>query len=718
LKVTFIIPAHNAAETLAETLQSVQAQTRPDWEAVVVDDGSTDGTAAVAARFAREDARIRLVRRSQGGEGAARNTGIAAARHDWVAFLDADDWVLPHYLERLTAALGGDPGLAAVHCGWTRVTPGGLSGPEQFCPPEDDLFPHFARYNALAVHACLVRRSLAEAIDGFDASLRTCPDWDFWQRLSRTRARFGAVREVLARYRMRPTSSGTRALQVLVDGLRVITRGHAPDPGVANPHPAHAGGMPRQELAGARLNFLCWPAGIALGQGADPRPFLAHVGEEHDPDLDPAGIASMLFFGVLLAECRLPGEWDQVWPNVEGRLQEFLLALEEHALAPGLARRARLLLERRILDHSLRPRPLTIGATHAIDLELTRPPADVRLPAGTERLLCSVTRAGAPVGVLELPVLGEVVAADGIARAVAEEYPESSPVQPPAPTAAPPEPQGGRRLRNGLKRAAKHLLPYAARHWLRTHWRATVPVTTERLPILMYHRVAPTGCAKAARYRVTPEGFAEQMRCLYDTGYRTASLREWQAAAAARRPLPSRAVVLTFDDGYHDFLLHAWPVLRRFGFSAVVFLVSEHIGGCNGWDWRYGYGEDVPLLGWPDIRRLQRKGIEFGSHTLTHPRLTALSPREILHEGLQSRVILEKGLGRPVTAFAYPHGAQDRTVQRLIAACGYTFGLTCWHGLAGPGDRLIALPRLEITGFEALPEFRAKIGLAAPAHAA
>src|ERR687891_679287 len=100
MNVSVIIPAYDAAETIAETLESVLAQTSRNWEAVVVDDGSHDDTARIVENFTRREKRIRLIRQPNGGEAAARNSGIAAAKHDWLLFLDADDWIAPGYLER------------------------------------------------------------------------------------------------------------------------------------------------------------------------------------------------------------------------------------------------------------------------------------------------------------------------------------------------------------------------------------------------------------------------------------------------------------------------------------------------------------------------------------------------------------------------------------------------------------------------------------------
>jgi glycosyltransferase involved in cell wall biosynthesis len=223
------MPAHNAAATIAESIESVTGQTSPHWELIVVDDGSTDATAAIVDRFAAEDPRIRRVHEpSQGGVSHARNQGTFSARFEWILYLDADDWLVSTYLEKMTAALAQNPQADAVYCGWVRVTPDGRLVNEQYHSHSEDLFQPLTWYCVFSVHACVVRRSLIETVGGWDPSLRTCEDWDLWLRIARTGARFVALHEFLAVYRMRPGSASLKGLRYLKDGVRVIHRAHAP----------------------------------------------------------------------------------------------------------------------------------------------------------------------------------------------------------------------------------------------------------------------------------------------------------------------------------------------------------------------------------------------------------------------------------------------------------------------------------------------------------
>jgi peptidoglycan/xylan/chitin deacetylase (PgdA/CDA1 family) len=245
----------------------------------------------------------------------------------------------------------------------------------------------------------------------------------------------------------------------------------------------------------------------------------------------------------------------------------------------------------------------------------------------------------------------------------------------------------------------------------RFHWHGGTPavdgvarkIVTERLPILMYHRVTSEGAAETARYRVSPGAFEEQLRYLHDSGYRSATLSEWRGSMQARRPLPGRRILLTFDDGYRDFYTEAWPLLERYGFSAIVFLVTGDVGRANRWD--ATYGDDVPLLTWDEVRRLRDAGVELGSHTATHAHLTALSNADVAREAASSRAVLERELGTTIEAFAYPYGDTDPVVQHLVGACGYVYGLTCRAGPSRYEDSLLALPRIEVEGTDDFADF-------------
>ncbi len=352
VNVSIIIPAYNAGETIADALESALAQTYPHWEAIVVDDGSRDETPAIAMKFAEKDTRIRVVSQPNGGEAAARNKGVTLANFDWLLFLDADDLILPSHLERLTSEIVSNPELDAAHCGSARVTLDGSLIIEKYLPPEGDMFTTLARRAAFPIHACIVRRSLVEAVGNFDTSLRTSPDWDLWQRIARTGARFGAVREVLALYRMRPNSASLDAYQLFKDGLRILKQGRAPDPRVENPHPDHANGLTNEKIQTQEFYLLSWCAGLLLGRGDDAKPLLELVKEDNYPELYPDAVAQCIFESAILPACRPLHTWEELWFGIQKHVDEFLIALEGRSMAPDLACRASANLKQMILRHS------------------------------------------------------------------------------------------------------------------------------------------------------------------------------------------------------------------------------------------------------------------------------------------------------------------------------------------------------------------------------
>lgn len=358
MNVSVVVPAFNAEATLSDTLESLLAQTHPHWEAVVVDDGSADGTARVARTYAARDPRIRLIQQANGGEAAARNAGLAHARHEWLHFLDADDWIAPEFLERMLGALEADPALDAVHCLYARVAINGIRVVYPYEPPAGDLFAAWARRSVFPVHACVVRRSLVVAVGPFDTSLRKSADWDLWQRVARTGARFGAVREILAYYRMQPHSASLDAPQMLADSLTVLRRGHAPDPRVPTPHPDHAAGLPPDGVRTEAYYLLSWHASIRLGQDWEAVSLFDALDVPPFPELHAEAVAECLYDAAPLALCKGHDAWEELCPRILPRVTEFLEALEARAEAPGLAGGARSGLIRRVLRSSPGWRPL------------------------------------------------------------------------------------------------------------------------------------------------------------------------------------------------------------------------------------------------------------------------------------------------------------------------------------------------------------------------
>jgi peptidoglycan/xylan/chitin deacetylase (PgdA/CDA1 family) len=233
----------------------------------------------------------------------------------------------------------------------------------------------------------------------------------------------------------------------------------------------------------------------------------------------------------------------------------------------------------------------------------------------------------------------------------------------------------------------------------------------ERLPILAYHRVAPSPDGASGRFQVDPERFERHLAFLRERGFRSVTLEDWQAAARGRLVLRGRPLVITFDDGYADFADIAAPLLRRYGFEAYVFVVTSLVGGTSCWDRHLGL--EAPLLGWREMRALERDGVRFGSHTARHLPLAALEPEQIEREIRESRIALATRLERPSPSLAYPYGDVDDVVRFMARRIGVRFGLTTRCEPASRYHDALDLPRLEVFTWDDPADLAARIGLPA-----
>jgi glycosyltransferase involved in cell wall biosynthesis len=207
VSVSLVIATFNHGRLLPEALDSAIGQTLEGVEIVVVDDGSTDDTPAVLARYGD---RIRVVHQSNRGLAAARNTGLAAARGAYVSFLDADDVLMPTKLAEQIAVLEQAPAVGWTYCDVlieATATGTAMRASERFGYAgrrlEGWLFPELIHGNFIPAIAPLVRRTALDAAGGFDERLAALEDWDLWLRLSLiAEARYSPA--VLVRYRVHP----------------------------------------------------------------------------------------------------------------------------------------------------------------------------------------------------------------------------------------------------------------------------------------------------------------------------------------------------------------------------------------------------------------------------------------------------------------------------------------------------------------------------------
>jgi peptidoglycan/xylan/chitin deacetylase (PgdA/CDA1 family) len=232
-----------------------------------------------------------------------------------------------------------------------------------------------------------------------------------------------------------------------------------------------------------------------------------------------------------------------------------------------------------------------------------------------------------------------------------------------------------------------------------------------RVPILMYHSISDNSFGKSHPYyqiNTSPQMFARQMNWLSDAGYRTLSLGELRAAFE-KGVSPSKAVVITFDDGYRDFYTEAFPNLRKYGFTATIFLATGRIGESP------AHVEGVDYMTWPEVREMYRQGIEFGSHTVTHPELKSLYTEQVEQELARSKKTIEDQIGAGVQSFSYPYAFPEtnkefsRQLREILVKCGYDNGVTTVLGTASRGCDRYFLPRLPVNNWDDARFFRAKL---------
>ena len=220
-RITVVIPAYNAADFIAETVESVLAQTVP-VEIIVVDDGSKDETAAVVEGLGSG---VRLIRQPNGGVSSARNHGLREASGEYICFFDADDWMAPTNLERKIHFLDENPDFVLAHA-LVEVTDEALN------PTGEIMSGVHGESGAALVRLIppaiplpsnvVTRRAAVEALGGFDEELSTSADFDMWLRLS-AEGKAGRIDEPLVLYRRHPGAMFTN-LELQLHDMGIVLR--------------------------------------------------------------------------------------------------------------------------------------------------------------------------------------------------------------------------------------------------------------------------------------------------------------------------------------------------------------------------------------------------------------------------------------------------------------------------------------------------------------
>ena len=228
-----------------------------------------------------------------------------------------------------------------------------------------------------------------------------------------------------------------------------------------------------------------------------------------------------------------------------------------------------------------------------------------------------------------------------------------------------------------------------------------------RVPILMYHSVTDKPPAQTRTLAVRPGELTDQLGHLKDAGFTpltfsdlATTLRDDSSA------LPTRPVVITFDDGYADFHSEALPILDQFGFAATVFVTT-------GWlDDAGPHAAGTPLdrtLTWSQVKEAAAHGVELAGHSHSHPQLDQIDAAALHAELSRNKALLEDEIGKPVTTMAYPYGYSNAQVRRAVAAAGYEAACAVNNALASPSQDRFAMPRLTVDRSTTMNKFQSAV---------
>jgi peptidoglycan/xylan/chitin deacetylase (PgdA/CDA1 family) len=408
-RVSFIIPAFNAERTLIQALESVLAQTFSDWEAIVVDDGSTDGTAALAADFAARDGRIRLISQANGGVSAARNRGLAEAGGELGVFLDADDSILPEHLARLVPLAAPD---RAATCASSYLTPEGRRLPAVVHTGLDTTpVALLSDFCAMAVHSVVVPLEAVRAAGGFDTTLRTCEDWDLWLRLARSGMAFATVPDALSLYHMHATSLSSDRPRLLDDAETVIRRARAPDPRLPRDVSVPADLTPVDEAIA--IQVFWYACTVAAVSGAIPDWYAARL-PEGPMRLTPERMRDCVVSALVVGAQTDGADLSAQWTVSHAAITSMLRALEARG-SPGLTAATLYPFELWIVRQNALPAPLVFSQVAGVNMDVAEL-RDLEFDSGIGLAHLRVTRFGQDIARLELPVWSRLPARVILAR--------------------------------------------------------------------------------------------------------------------------------------------------------------------------------------------------------------------------------------------------------------------------------------------------------------
>lgn len=203
---------------------------------------------------------------------------------------------------------------------------------------------------------------------------------------------------------------------------------------------------------------------------------------------------------------------------------------------------------------------------------------------------------------------------------------------------------------------------------------------SSNITILNYHKVDDMKIALS----VSPVEFEEQMSYLKSEGYTTISPKDLMDFMEFDKELPEKPLLITFDDGYLDNYTNAYPIMKKYGFTGTVFIVTDFISN------------DERFMTWEQVKELKENGFYIGSHTMQHKPMTELDDETLKSELLGSAAALDQHLGKDEYYIAYPTGAYNSHIEKAVKECGYRAAFTIRYGNVDQASNPYALERIPI----------------------
>lgn len=219
------------------------------------------------------------------------------------------------------------------------------------------------------------------------------------------------------------------------------------------------------------------------------------------------------------------------------------------------------------------------------------------------------------------------------------------------------------------------------------------------VPILMYHHLAdlPSGSSQLRpTWTVAPKNFDAQMNWLVQRGFHTITMGQLVGHLKHGQPLPSKPIIISFDDGWEEDYSVAFPILRRYNFRGTFFIYTNPL-------------DHERFITWAQVQEMSAAGMDIQAHTLSHPHLRALAPDTAMKEIAESKAILEKRLGKPVVALAYPFGEYNNAVIDLVKRAGFESAVTINSGYLQRADELFTLHRIRVSYNDRLQDFAGRL---------